>query len=87
VERNRAAKQAGLVELESDETCVSVALVGIEFGSRGNEGPEKSGIDGIVQHEEVLPLGGEEGALLSDDVHSSLIVYYGVELRRIARAD
>src|SRR3954468_10596825 len=51
VERNRATEQAGVVELESDEACVGVAFVEIEYSACWNEGPEKSGVDAIVQHE------------------------------------
>ena len=85
MERHRAAEQARFVELESDEAYVGVALVVIEFSARWDEGPKKSWIDGIVQHEQVLPLGGEEGALLGWRCHTILIAETAETLRESRR--
>ena len=85
MKRDCAAEQAGFVELESDEACVGVAFVEIEFCASRNEGPEKSWVNAIVQHEQVLPFGGEEGALLSGRGHQFFDYEEKREVTRYAR--
>ena len=85
VKRDRTTEYASFVELKSDEARVIEAFVRIEFCAGWDEWLQERRLHGIVQHEQVLPFGGEEGALLSGCVHTGLIGERAAELREIAR--
>ena len=87
MKRNCAAEYARFVELEADEARVSEAFVRIEFCAGWDEWLQERRFHGIVQHEQVLPFGGEEGALLSQWVHILLIALLVIELRELFAPD
>ena len=81
VKRHGTAEQASLVEFETNEAGVGDAVMSVEFSSCRNERAQQLRLDDVVQHEQVLPFGGEEGALLSQWVHILLIALLVIELR------
>ena len=61
VEGDGDALEADAVEEEADERDVAGVLVEIEFDAAWEIGGENSGVDGVLGHDELAPLGGEEG--------------------------
>jgi hypothetical protein len=64
VERDGDAAEAGVEEAEADEADEGAVVEEVEGGAGGDEGEEEGGVDFEVEHEEVAPFGGEEGAAI-----------------------
>jgi hypothetical protein len=60
VERDGDAAQACTVKLEADEANVDLLVKGVELRPGGDKAVEQDRVDGVVEHHEVDPFGGEE---------------------------
>ena len=66
VKWNGAAKDPRHVEFETDQADIGFTGKLIQLRPNWHKFLQQRGIDGVVQHEQVLPFSGEKRALLSD---------------------
>src|ERR1700721_1153982 len=62
VKRNAESEHTRAVEFEADQAEPGFAVVEVEFGAGGDERREQRGIDRVVEHHEVSPIGGQKRA-------------------------
>jgi hypothetical protein len=60
MQRDRKTEKAGIEKKESDNADEGFAILKIDLGASWNERFKQSGIDDIIQHRQVTPVGGKE---------------------------
>ena len=70
VKWNRDSREAGVLELEAHKARIGFAVELIELRACGNERLEQRRVDGVVEHKEMAPVGGEERSLLRHHLHN-----------------
>ncbi len=64
VKRNREPEYARAVELETNQAEVGFAFEYVQFRAGGDEWFEQRGRNRIVEHQQILPLGGQKPVLM-----------------------
>src|SRR5580700_6181349 len=74
VERNRHASDTCVIELEPHKADISAALECVEHRAQRNESLKHSGVNLVIEHQQVAPISGQEYAGL---LHAVSFLQYG----------